>query len=673
MKRVGTGIFALLTCSGTALAIGSVDINEPKTIVADKIEYDVKAETLKTVGNTEITNQSGQRMTLRDSYISKDGSTLDGDDIKLWLGSHVYVDAENVSRDGDITIARHATFTACDGCDAYGNAWTISATTVRHNMATRMLRFYNPVFWVYDVPVFWFPVFEMPDPGVKHKSGFLMPDFESTNKMGTMINVPFYVYLSEYQDATVTLGYLTQENPLFKLEHRLNGEHSEYRTRGSFTRNRDGENRWHIFNNDVIELGEYARASVFLERTSDETYLQKYGFYGSQPYLDSGARLEVFGQSSYVVADAHVFQELRKYSNRYATPSGDILPNIRAVHQTAPIYEETYFTLSGDVLGISGSGTASQRMIGEARVISPWTLWGGNRLTASVATRYDVYNFDHTDMVDGSDFTGLKNRFLPSGYVEWGLPLYRPSAIWTQVIEPRVRMTAMAHTSDDQFALNNDSAGAFLTDATLFSNNRFAGLDLWENGTFADYGVRYSAFNNETGQTLEMFLGQTYDFTDRADTDPNSGFHSGASDYVGRVSYNNLKWLNLASRFRFDRTKLSLRHAETTGRVGNSATYLSVGHIWSQQFIDAQTRGTSVSEGTVGAGLRLTGRWSVQWAGIYNFTESAFHSHTGGLFYTHPCYYLSAQYKRDNSIKGDYVGTTTFQFKFGMSIDGQKY
>ncbi len=671
MKKLGSALFAIVMPGVAAAA--SIDFNEPKTIIADKIEYDLKSESIQTKGKTEIVNKSGQRMTLQDSYFSKNGDELAGDDIKIWLGQHIYVESDSIEREGNITIARDAAFTACDGCDPYGDAWTITATKLRHNMETRMLAFYNPVFWTYGVPIFWFPYFDMPDPGVKHKTGFLMPDFESTNKMGTQINIPFYAYLSDTHDLTVTLSYLTQENPLFQAEHRLNAPHSQYRTNGSFTHNKDGENRWHIFNDDIIELGEYARATIFLERASDKTYLQKYGFYNSQPYLDSGARLELFGQSGYVVADVHKFQELRKYSSTRAIPSGDILPNIRAVHQTAPIYEETFLTFGADVLGISGSGTASQRVIGEARITSPWTLPLGNRVTASLATRYDVYNFEHADMVDGSNFTGLKNRFLPSGYLEWGLPLFRPRPSWTQVIEPRARLTVMRHTDKDQFALNNDSAGAFLSDTTLFSDNRFSGLDLWENGTFADYGVRWAAFNNNNGKTAEVFLGQTYDFTDRAATDPNSGFHNGASDYVGRISYNNVKWFNVASRFRIAKDDLALRHMETSGRIGNSGTYVTLGHIWSQRFIDADTMGDDINEAMVGAGLKLSDRWSLQWNGIYNLTEGAFQRHTGGVFYNHPCYYLSVEYRRDNAIKDDYVGTTTFQFRFGMSIEGQHY
>ena len=650
----------------------SVDTDTPKTITADKIEYDVKSETIKTSGDTEIVNQSGQRMTLTDSYLSKNGENLSGSDIKLWLGDHVYVESDNIVRSGIDTIAYDATFTACDNCDAFGDAWTITTKKITHDMESRMLRFYSPVLRTYDIPVFWLPFFEMPDPGIKHKSGFLMPDFGSTNNMGTQVNIPLYISFSDTHDLTFTSSILTKENPLFQIEHRLNLNHSQYRTQGAYTHNRDGEDRWYIFNNDVIELGDYARATVYLERASDKTFLQKYGFYEDQPYLDSGATIELFGESGYVVADAHIFQELRATTGQYSVPSGNILPNVRATYQTAPLFKETYVKLNADVLGISGDGTASQRLVGDARIVSPWTLWGGNRITASVSARYDVYNFYHTDIVDVADFSGLKDRFLPSGYVEWGLPLFRPSDNWTHVIEPRARFTAMRRTGEDQFTFNNDSAGTFLSDTTLFSDNRFSGLDLWENGTYADYGMRYSAFN-QSGQMIEVFLGQTYDFSERADTDPNSGFHNGASDFVGRIEYDNSKWIDLATRFRLSREDLSPRHVETSAIIGTSRNFINIGHIWSQQFIDSHTQDDSINELMAGIGIQLTDRWSLRFNALYNMTNGQFQRHGGGIFYTHPCYYLSVEYRRDNAVKYDYVGTTSFQFRFGMSIDGQQY
>lgn len=648
----------------------AIKTNEPTSITADKIEYDLKTETIKTVGKTEITNASGQRMTLKDSYLTKDGKNLSGNDIHLWLGEHVYLESENVTRNGALTIAKDTEFTACKNCDKFGEAWDISSNRIKYDMDDKLIQFYNSVFWLYDIPVLWMPYFSMPDPSVKHKSGLLSPSMASTNNMGTQINIPIYLFLSDTHDATITLSYLTKENPLFQLEHRLNATRSEFRTRGSYTHNREGENRWHVFNDDIIELGENTRATIFLERASDKTYLQKYGFYNEQPYLDSGAKVELFGQSGYVVADAHIFQELRDETGNYSVPNGNILPNIRGVYQTDPLFNATYATFTGDILGIAGDGVSSERLIGEMRLTSPWTLWAGNRLTASIATRYDIYNFYNTVMIDGKTYSGIKNRFLPSGYLEWGLPLFRPGENWTQILEPRARITTMRHLQDSQFAADNDSAGALLSDATLFSSNRFSGLDLWENGTFADYGLRWATFN-QNGHSVEAFLGQTYDFTDRENTDQNSGFRNGQSDYVGRFSYNNMKWFDLYTRFRFSQTDLELRHMETNLVLGTQKNYLNMGHIWSKQFIEVDTE--SIHEFMGGMGFALTQRWSLRMNAIYNMTNDRFQQHSGALYYEHPCYYFSVGYRRDNAIKEDYVGSTTFQFRFGISVDGKHY
>ncbi len=242
---------------------------------------------------------------------------------------------------------------------------------------------------------------------------------------------------------------------------------------------------------------------------------------------------------------------------------------------------------------------------------------------------------------------------------------------WTYIIEPRARLTAMRELNDAAYAANNDSAGALLSDATLFSDNRFSGLDIWENGTFADYGVRAAAFDKD-GRNVEIFFGQSYDFTDRISTDPNSGFHNGGSDYVGRVGYDNSKWFGVASRFRFAKSDMDLRHIETLARIGTANNYVHFGHIWAAQYIDAVTMDRDINEIDAGFGVKLTDRWGLRWDGIYNITDSQFQRHTGGVYYDHPCFFMSLTYRRDNAIKEDYVGTTTFQFRFGMNINGVK-
>ena len=679
MKHLISFLFVCFYVS-SAMAIG-VNTDEPKTIKSDTIEYNVKTEEMKVSGNAEMTNASGQRVKLNNLTISKDKSAISTKDVELWLGQHVYLRAKEIEKNGPKTVALKTEFTACDGCDAYGNAWEIFSTKVIHDSDEKMLYFHNSSFWIYNdtFPILWLPYYEMPDPSVKYKTGFLTPSFNSTNDMGLQINIPLYINFSNRHDLTTTFSYLTKENPLFQLEHRLNLTHSEFRTKGSFTHNKDGENRWHIYNNDEIELGENARAFIYVARTSDKTYLQKYGFYDYQPYLDSGAKVELFGQTSYIVADTHIFQELRDADGNQHSVSGNILPNVRGIYKTDPFFKETYFSFSGDVLGVSGDDSDSQRLIGEARIISPWTLWLGNRLTASIAARYDIYNFNKTQIYDDNgdideSFSGVKTRFLPSGYVEWGLPMYSVEDTWTYIIEPRARLTIMQHVNDDSvFAINNDSAGRFLSDTTLFSDNRFAGLDVWENGNFIDYGARWAAFNDN--HNIEVFLGQTYDFnTDSTDENFNeNGFRNGFSDYVGRIAYSQ-KYFQLSSRFRFDREDMDLSHIENSLYVGKNGYYLTVGHIWDTQPIDVySTTDKDTHEISAGAGIPLTNRLRIAGSVIYNAYEHIVQRHSGGLYYEHPCYHFSVEYSRDNTVKNDYVGNTTYRFKFGMSVDGKHY
>ena len=662
-----------------AVAIG-INLDEPKTIRSDSIEYNIKTEEMKASGNTEMTNAVGQRVKFEKLTISKDRNNISTSDVELWLGQHVYIRAEEMTHDNSETVAKNAEFTACDECDDYGNAWEIFGKEIIHDANEKMLYFHNASFWVYNdtIPVFWLPYYEMPDPSVKYKSGFLTPGFNSTNDMGLQFNIPLYINFSNTHDLTTTFSYLTKENPLFQGEHRLNLAHSEFRTSGSFTHNKAGENRWYINNNDKIELGEHARAAIYIERTSDKTYLQKYGFYDYQPYLDSGARLELFGQTSYVVADSHIFQELRQPDGNQHTVSGNILPNIRGTYQMDPFFKETYLSISGDVLGVSGDDADSQRVIGEARIVSPWTLWFGNRITASVAARYDIYNFDNTDIYENGQikesFSGVKSRFLPSGYVEWGLPLYSVKNSWTYIIEPRARLTIMEHTQQDSvFAVDNDSAGRFLSDTTLFSDNRFAGLDVWENGNFVDYGARWAAFNEK--HNIEVFLGQTYDFNTES-TDENfndNGFRHGFSDYVGRISYAQ-KYFQISSRFRFDRADMNLRHVENSIYASKNGYYLTLGHILDTHPIDVfSTNNKDTHEITAGAGMPLTNRLSIAGSVIYNVYDHFMQRRSAGLFYEHPCYHFSLEYSHDNTVKNDYVGNTTYRFKFGLSIDGKHY
>ena len=166
---------------------------------------------------------------------------------------------------------------------------------------------------------------------------------------------------------------------------------------------------------------------------------------------------------------------------------------------------------------------------------------------------------------------------------------------------------------------------------------------------------------------------QTYDITKSDDDFYDNGFRNGASDYVGRVSYSR-DYFQLLSRFRFDKESMDLNHMENSLYLGKNNNYLTLGHIWDTQPIDIyQLNDQDTHELSAGAGLQITNRIHIKGSAIYNIYEHMIQRHNGGIYYEHPCYYLSLGYQRDNATRNGYVGNTTIQFKFGISIDGKHY
>jgi LPS-assembly protein len=50
----------------------------------------------------------------------------------------------------------------------------------------------NAILKIYDVPVLYFPKFFHPDPSVKRRSGFLQPQFNNSETLGSSLYIPYF-------------------------------------------------------------------------------------------------------------------------------------------------------------------------------------------------------------------------------------------------------------------------------------------------------------------------------------------------------------------------------------------------------------------------------------------------------------------------------------------------
>jgi LPS-assembly protein len=661
-------IFCLLTIPSYA---AKIDSTSPRDIYADEIFFDANTNSAQGIGNARVKNTNGQSMSADFMSLTNKDSDIILMNSEIFLGPSVRVSASALTADSREITADRMTYTACYGCDAL-LAWEFHADEMVNNREKQTMEFYDATLYWHGLPVVWLPYFSNPDPSVKRRSGIMMPKMGTTNNFGYTIELPVYVAVSDYHDFTLTPTYFSNARPLVKGEHRLNADHSEFRTAGSFTQTNRA--RWHIFNYERMELGENMLAKVSVNRTSDKYYLREYEFYDSQPYLDTFGKLEMFGESGFAYAETHSFQELRLAGLNDRGANGDILPRLHGWMQTDPIIGRSFLNLEADFMNLNKSQDARNtiRATGEMKYIQPFIIPFGQKLEFSLRGRYDVYQFSDASLLDGTpNYSGTKGRFIPSGHILASWPLVNYKWGVAQTLEPKAEINFMPKTQSRNF-INQDSTGSLLTDASIFGDNRYVGYDLVNNGTYADYGVAWNLTDNQN-RSIETFLGQSYDFYEMNELDPNSGFHYGASDIVARITAKPYKNIASINRARFSKNDGALRHLESDVRVGVK-DYVSLGFMHAVQFDENVMLDRQFDEIRMGLGMGLSDRLRLTYGLIYNITDDRLQTRNVGMKYEHPCYGIEFLFGDDRAqaYDGRQIGMVSFRMHFSLKIQGSK-
>jgi len=100
------------------------------------------------------------------------------------------------------TVVNNALFTSCkinDDCPP----WSIKAEKVTHDKIKKDMIYKNAILKIYDVPVLYFPKFFHPDPSVKRRDGFLQPQLNNSETLGSSLYVPYFKTLGHDKDLTI--------------------------------------------------------------------------------------------------------------------------------------------------------------------------------------------------------------------------------------------------------------------------------------------------------------------------------------------------------------------------------------------------------------------------------------------------------------------------------------
>ena len=642
------------------------------TLLAERVIYDRNANTLTAVGNVRIKDPSGSiitsdSMTLTDDF--RDGFI---DALKVVTRQDTRIVARTAQREaGNVTVFYDGWFTPCKPCETNPNrppTWRIRAGEITHRKDEATITYRNAFFDFFGVPLFYVPYFQSADPTVKRKSGFLMPMYSQSDRLGSTFRVPYYFALSDHFDFTFDPLITTEAGVVWQgnWRHRLASGAYNIDLAGVFD---DGTREGSLpgdlgFQGSVLSKGKFALNPYWAwgwDITAEEpdTFRRFYGL-STKLQTDQVSQLYMEG-----LHDRN-YASMRFYDTNTLLATKDPLADAVVY----PIIDYDYIVgrpVLGGELGFNSNlmalknydNTDSNRAIAQAywrrQLIDPigqvWTPFGRVRGDLYAVNNFVDFDGDHT--VDNIDTeTGYEvNQGFARGVAlvggEYRYPWVARTGNVSHVLEPVGQIIVRTPSVGDQSEIPNEDARSLVFDDTLlFEIDKFSGYDRIETGTRANAALRYTANFPQGGYARGVF-GQSYQLAGDNPFNENSGLATDASDYVGSLYLEAARYLGLVAQFRFDEENMDVKR--TT--LGSRGAVGPVGYMinYAQTAPEDETSSDLSREEIVGRGaLALTDTWALLGGVRYDLVNDEVLLGGAGIRYRNHCLAASVLFEQSN-------------------------
>jgi LPS-assembly protein len=199
-------------------------------ILLENFEYLSTENIFKSIGIIKVTDKQNNSYEFSQIYIDEKKREIIGTDSKVFFNSNDFkikkdnkprIFSNAISIKNSNTKFTKSVFTLCnyrknDKCPP----WELVATEMRHNKKKKTIYYDNALIKIYNIPIFYIPKLQHPDPTVLRRSGFLVPSFADGKNLGTNINVPYFWAINKDKDLTINSRLFATEHPLFLGEYR---------------------------------------------------------------------------------------------------------------------------------------------------------------------------------------------------------------------------------------------------------------------------------------------------------------------------------------------------------------------------------------------------------------------------------------------------------------------
>lgn len=558
--------------NGKIIAQGNVKIFSGKKVLsAKKIIYNNSTSFVQVYGPIEINDQNKFKIIADYSLVSKDLKKIVSKGVKaLFENQFKIISDEIIYSSGDKTQFSNSMGTSCKICskDSSPPLWNIKSESIVHNQENKTLLFKNALLEIGGIPVFYTPYLKTPEPGIKRASGFLTPSIISSEIYGYGIKQPYFLVLNKNSDLTVSL-FKTNQTILFETEYRSKLLNEDINIKSTFGSNISND-RFNGFINFKGEKKYPENVNLIYDFTLFDKKQSLISYdHEINDYVSNYLVIKKFENNKKRHFETSYFQSLR-------TPVGEepiIFPNY---HEKSISNLFTDNTVLLNRLGVLNLYNKNKRY---------------TRIDNTAELRYSNINkfgfiYEILGKISNHLYNIREEKDLRSNYFEIK-PLLSSTISYPLIkinksknkefLTPKLQLNYSPYNKSKTKS-NQDSIEIDLDKTSLFSTNRFSGLDLQEKGLWLNSGIKYEN-KSINGKSFGTELGQIFRFNNINQFPETTGLNGKNSDFLISSFFNYKNFFSLKNTSLIT-NNLQFRKSETSMNLDGEKNKISSSLIY---------------------------------------------------------------------------------------------
>ena len=503
------------------------------------------------VRELSIKDNENNNFKLNQAFVNLNSKEVIGDNAKLFFNKKIFGNSENDPRiygnslfdSKDETVVTKGVFTSCKLVEDECSPWLIKAEQITHNKIKKTIEYKNAWLEIYDKPVVYFPFFYHPDPTVKRQSGFLMPKINSSNSLGSSIQIPYYNVVAENKDFTLSPRIFFDDKFMLQSEYRQVNKFTKSIYDHSFVRD-DDNTKSHFFGN-IYSLKNDNKIELNIETTSNKDYLQKYNVNSelvkNDSLLNSYLTYEKNNDDYYFISSLEVFEDLTENdsdSYEYIYPNYKFGKNFDTkiggkFEFYSSGYQKKYETNRYDGLIVNDLRYVSEIFMKDEGVINNFAL---------VLKNVNSEGENSTELKENTD-----NKVLSSFVHNTKYPLIKKTDNYTNYLTP-ILSTRLSLSETK----NVSSEDQRITFGEIFNIDRLNDDYMIEGGESLTIGTEYSLFNENNFNILNLSAAQVLRLQENPDLPIDSSIGEKRSDFIGSLELNPSEKTNINYSYSLD-------------------------------------------------------------------------------------------------------------------------